>query len=328
LFTLAPAVCLFGQYPRKGFDFQEACFRNPSLPYCNMRDFVIKPGKPSKYGTVGNGSAADTTVDAAGIDWRFADPAADALAVLDGSKLSGAAFARALIDRLAAKQGLTPEQAQNAFRILSGVKQVALSVHENAILMLVAGRPDGSILPALESGWKAVPLSGGALLIGHTAAVDQASKRLAVETEMTELPLAALSRPAGQSFWLAGSAKLAAPEALSAGVKRFELIASLEDRLASDTVFEFADVPDAAAIRPWLATLGNPTIDGPSVHAAAMLTAEDLPASFNQLAASPLGRQLSAIIAVARYLPARDTAETVHTRPVIFGLDGGPRETK
>lgn len=91
---LVGLACAFGLYgqgyiKKQGSDFQEACFRNPSLPYCPNRDFVLKP---SKAGGPGYGTApasALPTIDAAGIDWRFDDPSADTLAVLDGSKLPG-----------------------------------------------------------------------------------------------------------------------------------------------------------------------------------------------------------------------------------------------
>lgn len=324
---LLSVLALDGQKAqKKGFDFTEACFRNPSLPYCSMREFVVKPGKPSKFGSAGAGAVPDTPIDSSGIDWRFADPDSDAIAVLDGSKLSSP-LAHSLIDRLAAQQGLTTQQAQDAFRALSGVKQVALSIRENSSLMVITGRPDGSILPALESGWKAVALGGDKLLLGETKAVEEASKRLAMNGDIGELPLAALYRTSGD-VWLAGSAKLARPEAVSAGVKRFEQTASWDGRLTIDTVYEFADVPDAAPIKPWLDTLGNVAIDGPSVHSFTALSANEVTGNFAPFAASPLGRQLAAMVGLAHRLPVQDAAGTVHTRPVIIGLDGGPRETK
>src|ERR1700683_4365793 len=87
-FGLAATFCLFGQHQR--FSFQEACFKNPTAPYCDGHDFFVKPTK-NKDGTTSNAgtwSAMPSAVDAGGIDWRFADPSADALAVLNCSKLS------------------------------------------------------------------------------------------------------------------------------------------------------------------------------------------------------------------------------------------------
>jgi hypothetical protein len=107
------------------------------------------------------------TIDAAGIDWRFADPSADALAALDCSKLPASSFAHSVIDQLASARGLSSTDAQNIFRALSGVKQVALSVRADTILILVTGRPADAILPSLQAGWKSAPFGENTLLIGQ-----------------------------------------------------------------------------------------------------------------------------------------------------------------
>jgi len=329
---LAWTFCLCGQ--KKGFDFAEACFRNPSLPYCPNRDFVIKPpkgGAPSSgaYSGASPSTAGQAiTIDAAGIDWRFADPSADALAALNCSKLPGSSFAHSVIDQLASNQGLSPAEAQNIFRALSGVSQVALSVRADTVLILVTGRAADAILPALQSGWKSIPVGEHALLIGQAAAVDQASRRLSMDSALGELPQTAQQRPAGSEFWVVGSAKLAGQEAVSAGVTRFELTASIWDRLTSDAAFEFAGAPDPSAIRPWLSTLGDAQVEGNAVLARMSMDADETRRNLTQIAMSPLGRSLGAFIQSARYLPVRDTAATVHTKPVIYGLDDGPREVK
>jgi hypothetical protein len=297
-----------------------------------MRDFVNKPPKggaangKGSYSTSGQTMAP--TIDAAGIDWRFADPSADALAALDCSKLPASSFAHGVIDQLASNQGLTPAEAQKIFRALSGVNQVALSIHADSILIMITGRPSDAILPALEAGWKSVPLGENALLIGNAAAVDQASQRLSTYNALGELTQEAQQRAAGSEFWAAGSAKLAGPQAVSAGVKRFELTASMLDRLTSDTVFEFEAAPDPGAIRGWLSTLGDAKIEGNAVGARMSTDADETRRKLAQIAGSPLGLGLGALIQSARYLPVRDTATTVHTKPVIFGLDSGPREVK
>ena len=262
VFGLAWAFCLYGQNNKKGFDFTEACFKNPRLPYCPGRDFAPKPdpkgGSNSGTGSYATAGEVASTIDAAGIDWRFADPSADALAVLNGGKLSAASLAHTLIGQLGSNHGLSPAEAQNIFQALSGVKQIALSVREDKILLMVTGRPPDSILPAPKPGWKSVPLGGTALLMGNADAVDQASQRLAsVDNPLGELQGMAQQRPGESEFWAAGSAKLAGQAAAGAGVKRFELIASMLDRFACDTVFEFDAAPDPSAIRTWLSTLGG-----------------------------------------------------------------------
>jgi len=269
-----------------------------------------------------------STIDAAGIDWRFADPSADTLAVLNCSKLPESSLAHSVINQLASNQGLSPTEAQNIFRALSGVNQVALSIRADTIVIMLTGRPADAILPAPEAGWKSMPLGGNVLLIGHAAAVDQASQRLLIDSALGGLPQAAHQRPAGSEFWIAGSAKLAGPEAVSAGVKRYGLTASMEDRLTSDTIFEFDGAPDPSAIRAWLSTLGDAKIEGNAVRATTSMDADETRRNPTQIAGSPFGRGLGALIQSARYLPVRDTATTVHTKPVIYGLDDGPREVK
>jgi hypothetical protein len=332
---LAWTCCLFGQ---KRFSWQDACFYSPRAPYCSGREFGGKATIPPKNGATPSGkytatspSMSETTpsaIDAGGIDWRFADPSADALAVLSCAKLSAAPFARSLIDQLGANEGLRQADVQTIFRALSGLNHVALSVREDRIVLMVTGRAPDAILRAPEAGWKAMSLSGNAMLIGHADAVDQAVQRISMDNPLGELASMAQERPSDSEFWAAGSAKLAGQEAVTAGVKRFSLRASMRDRLTSDTAFEFNGAPDASAIREWLSTLGDVKIDGSVVQVRMSMEADETRQNFGQIAVSPLGRRLGALIKSARYLPVRDTPTTVHTKPVIYGLDDGPREVK
>jgi len=327
-FGLVCAASLSGQHQR--FSWQEACFNNPSAPYCDGHDFFAKPtkNKDGKTSSAGTWSAMPSAVDAAGIDWRFADPSADTLAVLRGSKLPASAIAHSLIDQLGANQDLRPADVQNIFRALSGVDQVALSVRENRIVLMVTGRAPDSILPAPEAGWKAVTLAGTVLLIGHADAVDQAVQRLSTASPLGELSRQAVERQADSDFWVLGSAKMAGPEAVAAGVKQVSLAAFMQGRLTSDTAYEFNGPPDANKIRGWLGTLVDPKIDGNAVHIRTSMETEEARHSLDQIAASPLGQNLGTLIKSAQYLPVRDTATTVHTKPVIYGLDDGPREVR
>jgi len=331
VFGLAGAVCVYGQMygkDKKGFDFQDACFKNPALPYCPMRDFVNKPAKGKADAKSGPLPEMPSTIDAVGIDWRFADPAADLVAVLDSSRLSTSTLSHNLLDQLGSNQGLTQEEQQTVFRALSGVSQVAISVHDGAILMLVTGRAEGSVLPALESSWKAVPLSDSTVLIGPAAAVDEASQRLNSYDEPGELASIALQRPASQTFWMTASAKLAGEPAVSAGVKRIELTASLQDGLISDTTFEFDPAADPSAIGAWLKTLGKGKIDGNTVNVTFSMDEDQVNRNVSKIASSALGQRLGTVVGSARFIPVRDTATTVHTKPVIYGLSGGPKEAK
>jgi len=325
-------VCTFCLCAQKRFSWQEACFKNPGLPYCSGHEYAVKHTKDevsARGRTTGVvPSMLDNTIDAGGIDWRFADPSADALAVLNCSKLSASPLGRGLIEKLGANQGLDQSDVQTSLRALSGVGQVALSVRDDRIVLMVTGRMPDSILPAPVAGWKAVPLEGNAMLIGHGDAVDQAVERMLARSPFGELAQKALERQADGEFWAAGSAKLAGQEAVAAGVKRFSLTASMRDRLTSDIAFEFSGVPDATAIRTWLNSLGEAKIEGNVVHARMSIGSDEAQQSFGKTAVSPLGQRLGAFIGPARYLPMRDDGTTKHSRPVIYGLDEGAKEVK
>ena len=58
------------------------------------------------------------------------------------------------------------------------------------------------------------------------------------------------------------------------------------------------------------------------------MDANDVQQKFSELIAGPFGPSLAAMIDAAHYLPARETATVKHTKPVIYGLDDGPREVK
>jgi hypothetical protein len=329
-FGFVCAACLCGQHQR--FSWQEACFKNPGLPYCAGHDFAVKPTKngptPNAATSPGTLQFTSSAVDASGIDWRFADPSADALAVLNCHKLSASPLAHSLIDQLGADQGLRQPELQNIFRALSGVDQVALSVREDGIVLLVIGRTPDSILPVPEAGWKSVSLVANAVLIGQADVVDQAVQRLLTASPLSELAGVALHRQVDTEFWAVGSAKLAGPEAISAGVKRFSLTASIGDHVTSDTAFEFDQVPEASTLRVWISTLPDAKIEANVVHVRMSREAAETRQGFDQIGVSPLGQRLGALIKSARYFPLRDTATTVHTKPVIYGLDEGPREVK
>ncbi len=200
-FGLACAFCLNGQ---KRFSWQDACFFNPAAPYCMGHELASKLGKKNVAGAPGELLLGPSSVDATGVDWRFADPSADALAVLNCGKLLASPHAHSLINRLAASQGLSAAEAQTIFRKLSSVDQVALSVRENRVVLMVTGRAPGSVLPAPEAGWKSVALDGKTLLIGPADDVDQAAKRISILSPLGELASVAQQRPADSGFWAAG----------------------------------------------------------------------------------------------------------------------------
>jgi hypothetical protein len=261
-----------------------------------------------------------------GIDWRFVDPSADSMAGFNVSRLSSSPLARALMAQLGASQGITGAEIEKLFEGLTGVEQVALSVRENRIVAWVTGRLPESTLPATEAGWKAVRLVGNAMLIGQVDAVDQAVQRLAMEDAWPEWTSMAEERQANCEFWAVGSAALVGPQAVNAGVKRFSLTASIRDRLTSDVAFEFNGTPSAETLQKWQSTMPGATIEGGMVHVGMSMEAEEVQQKFAPIVVSPLGQRLSSLVKAARYLGVRDTTLRKQTRPVIYGLDGGPRE--
>jgi len=338
IYILAPglvwAASLYGQH-----SWQDDCFKNPAIPYCPGRDFAVKqqpPPAPPKEAAprrvVTNPfpstqrTAAPALIDVGGIDWRFADPFPDVLVGLNFSGLAASPLARDFIVQLGAKQGLSAADVEKIFNGMSEVEQVAFSMRNNRAVAMLTGHVTDTTLPAQEAGFKAVTISGNAMLLGHPDAVDQAMRRMAFKGASTELTRLAEERQAGSEFWIIGSVGLVGPQAVSAGVKRFFLTVSLRDRMTSDVALEFNGVPNASALRTWQATAGAGTLEGNTVHVRRSMEGEEAKRQFGQILAGPLGKPLGALVEAARYLPARDTTVPKRTKPVIYGLDEGPRE--
>jgi hypothetical protein len=113
---------------------------------------------------------------------------------------------------------------------------------------------------------------------------------------------------------------------VSAGLKRFSLTLSIRDRLTSDAAFEFNGVPDANTLEMWPVTPGGVAIDGNVVHVRMAMEADEVPQKLGLIALSPLGQRLATLVTAARYLPVRDTTLPKQAKPVIYGLDDGPKE--
>jgi hypothetical protein len=313
------AASLFGQHR---FRWQDYCFNNPGAPVCRGNDYAIKPparGKDATRGSVATNpipsapqTARPSVIVLGKIDWRFADPFADGLAWFDFSGLAASPLARSLIGQLAGTQGL--------FDGLTGVDQVALSVRNARVVVMVTGGVTDSALAAAEPGFKAVQ-AGNGMLLGHTDAVDEAIRRIATARPPTELTRLAGERQAGSEFWAIGSGRLIGPQ-----MKGFLVTASIRNRLTSDVALEFNEVPSADAIRMLQSKAGAATLEGNTVHLRMSMETDEVQQKFGQIVASPEGQRLAAaLVEAARHLPARDTTVPKQTRPVIYGLDGGPR---
>jgi hypothetical protein len=260
------------------------------------------------------------------IDWHFADPFADALIGMDFNGITASPIARNLIVQLGAKQGLAEADVRKIFDGLSGVDQVALSVRNGRAVVMITGHVTDSALPTPEPGLKAVPVTGGSMLIGHADAVDQALQRIAMKSSPTDLMRMAEAWQASSEFWATGSPGLVGPQAVSAGVRRFSLAVSMRNRLTSDLAFEFNRPPTAATLQTWQTKLGTTSVEGNTVHIRTSMEAEEAYQKTGEIAAGPLGQPLGALIGAARYLPVPETPAPRQTKPIIYGLDGGPKE--
>jgi hypothetical protein len=323
------AASLFGQYGHQRFSWQEACFKNFGLPYCQGNDFAIKPQPGGKNQSRGIGAtydpfpAANVTpaeIVAGAIDWRFADPSADTLVGFHSRQLAAEPLGRKVITQFGANLGLNPAEIQNMLERLSGVEQVAISSGQNQTVLMVTGRASDSTLPPLEPGWKATPVVGNAVLIGQAEAVDQAIQRMAKDDPPSQLMRLAMRRQAGNEFWAIGFAGLAGPQAEGTKVKGFSMGVSIRDRLTSALALEFDGPPDAKALAAWAPAVKGPIEDN-VVHVITTIEANEVQQKLDQIAASPVGGNLTALVKPTRYLPVHDASVPKQAKPKIYGLD-------
>jgi hypothetical protein len=327
-------LCAASLCAQRRFNWQNYCFDHPAAPFCSGNDYAIK--QPPKNAprdsvtsplpaTLANGTPSDS---AGGIDWRFADPSPDVLVGFNVRRLSTSTLARSLMVKLGASQNLTDADMQKIFDGLAGIDQAALSIHDDRIVFMLAGRVADSTFTGLGQSWKATQISESAILVGHADAVDQALQRLAIKTQPAAFARLAAERQADSDLWAVGSSALVAPQAVSAGAKRFSLAVSIRNRLTSDLAFDFDGPPSSDTRRTWQSLLGVDTLEGDTVHVNMSMEAGETEQKFGQIAASPIGQRLAALVKVARYLPVHVTAVPNPTKPVIYGLDNGPKEVK
>jgi hypothetical protein len=322
---LLSTVALWGQKPSRSV-WQDRCFNNPGAPYCQGRDFAVKPTKPenSKPGKVSSFPSTPQPVAPSGIDWSFADPAADAILGVNFSGLGASPLARGLIAQLGARAGRTEADIKKMFEGLSGIERIVVSLRDGQLVALLMGSVMGSTLPADEPGMKIASISGSAMLYGSADAVDQAVQRMAAKAPPSELAQWAEQRQASGDFWAIGSARVVGQEAVNAGVKRFSLAVSMRDRLTSDLAIEFNGDPSAKTAEQW-SSLGASTLEGKELHVRMTAEAGEVRQKFGPIVASQAGEQLAAVVEVAQHLPRRDINVLKQTKPVIFGLEGGPK---
>jgi len=329
-------VCAAALRGQQHFSWQESCFNHPGLPYCQGHEYAVKQTAPPKdtgpKSIVSNPFAprtrigAPSMVDLGAIDWRFADPFPDALVGFNLSGLSTSPLARKLIAQLGSSHGLTEVDMQRIFAGLSGVDQIALSLHGNRVVMMATGPVADLPLPAPEDGLKATLTSGNAVVMGHAEGVDQAMQRIVHKFPPADSTKLAAELQSSSEFWAIGSAAMLGPQAMSSGVKRFSLRVSVRDSIVTDLALEFNGVPGANALRAWQNTLGaSAVLEGNVLHVRAAVDGDAAQQKFAGFVASPAGARLVALVKAAQYLPVPDTTAQ-KTKPVIYGLDDGPKE--
>ena len=333
-FGLLWAASLYAQ--ARHFSWQEACFRNSLAAFCPDREYAVKPVPPAKdtgSGVVTNWvqpppqRAAPSVIVVGGTDWRFADPFPHALVGFNFSSLSASPVAKSLIVQLVASLGLTEADTERIFKSLAGAERVVFSASDKGTVILVTGRlAETSVVP--EAGWKSVPIAGTGMLIGDAEAVNQAAQRIAMGSPSTELTRLAEQLAANNELWAIGPGRLAGPQAVSAGVKQVSLAISIGDHLTSDAAFEFWEAPSANMPRVMPAAFGSIVVEGNVVHARMSVYADEMQQRFSQIASTPFGQNLSALVKTARNLPECCDIVARPAKPTIYGLEGGPREVK
>ena len=325
-FGLLFAASLHGQKTHK-FNWQDACFNNPTAPYCMGHEDAIKRSARTKGAVARNaGTPREDTplpINSGGIDWRFADPLADAIAGFNFKELSASPLARKLVMQLGAAEGVSEADMKKKLEGLSGVHQVAISTRDNRIIAMITGI-SVSTLPALEAGWKAVPVSADAVLVGHGDAVDQAIQRMAMNGALSESTRLAQERQLDSDFWAVGSGRFIGPQAESTTLQRFSLALSIQERFASDATFEFNRAPAADPV-PFWSTLGDAAIENNVVDTQTLMQGDEAQRRVGEMANSSLGQRLAALVTAGRYLPFRDITVLKKTKPVIYGLNDGPK---
>jgi hypothetical protein len=157
------------------------------------------------------------------------------------------------------------------------------------------------------------------MLFGSAEAVDQAAQRIAMKAPLSDLAKSAEERQTSSEFWATGGAGIAGPEAVGAGLKRFWLTAWVRESLTTDVALEFDGPPNAKTLQ--LVTMPGATIEGNAINARMSIGA----AETQQVVSNSVGARLGALVSAARQLPLRDLTVLKQTRPVIYGLEGGPK---
>ena len=318
LVGLALSVSLFGQFKVR---WAESCFKNPTSVVCKEHEWAVKPTPPEKTppSVINNPSFSPTSnpsntavvssnqaaivPQAAGIDWRFADPMADGLIGFNFGTLTSSPIARWMMTYLGATQGVSAADMEKFYTQLAAVDQAAVSIRKGQFVALLTGRVTQSPIPAAP-GVKAILVAENVMLLGNADAVDQALRRIRTNSAPGELAWLAAQRSATSDLWAVGTPALAGQQAVSNGVKRLSLGVSIQDGLTADIAFEFATSPTAAKLRAMQGPIGKASIEGASIHLRMAMEPAELQQKLPEIAAA-IGPQLGILLNVGHQPPAQ-----------------------
>ena len=102
-----------------------------------------------------------------------------------------------MIAQLGAQKGFSDADVQKILDRLADAEQVAISVRNGKVVVMLTGPVAEQALAAPEPGLKTVPLNNGTILMGHADAVDQAVQRITWKDRLRLLhKLPSSARPA------------------------------------------------------------------------------------------------------------------------------------
>ncbi len=339
-------LCTAGLWGQ-GMNWQNYCFDHPKAAPCPNREFSGKrnagqsdpapssngvtkqmwapiPKTPGGRYTGGGQESTESGLLAFGdVNWQFAEPASDALAGFHVSRLAASPLARSVIVALGAERGLSGAAMQKILDQIANVDEAGVSVKDNRIVAAVTGPVNESLV--VSGDLKAMPISKRLGLIGQPDAVDQATQRIAFNGPSTDWTRMAEKWQSGSDFWVVGSGEILGLEAAATGLRQFSVTVWAGEQLSVDMVFDFSAPLSAEALAKWQAALGPVEPEGNTIHFRTSVGADELNAKLARFTESPLGQPLASLVQAAQVLPVRESAKPRPTKPVIYGLDNGPR---
>lgn len=286
-------------------------------------------------------------------DWRFADSRAVLIGGFHGHSLAESRFVRALLFDLARRHGATLADIDRMMKPFDGVDQVCFSLSSASrgapeVLIYVNGNLEGSPAPMLlqnSGAFKSVSIDDKSIVLGTPALVDQAVARMHAPVA-ADSPLIRRARELAprDDFWMAAHPSAMASssdmarnlEAFSFGVnvqRQFWMEARFDthsEEIAEQLAGALEDGQDETADSPLARAMVVDT-NGSVVEIHATADARSVVLDFAKQVREFAGEQVGTLVAslrTAAAAAAKPAPEPPPRKPVIYGLDDGPREVK